>query len=154
MSKRGRNRSRKRVPLGAARIDQVQRIPKIAGAHEVEATGPPVWRVRKIDVDGPFGWEQLDKNGLLSKVLPRIQHFETMKWQEILGTQNHEVQIASLAPEAQKRLQFLQLDDIGQLLSLRLSARERVWGIRNRDVVDLLWWDPEHKVCPSEKKHT
>ena len=33
--------------------------------------------------------------------------------------------------------------------SLRLSGQERVWGILDQGVLSVLWWDPDHAVCPS-----
>jgi hypothetical protein len=46
------------------------------------------------------------------------------------------------------------LDEFEDLVSLRLSARERVWGILAEGVLELLWWDPDHKVCPSLPRNT
>jgi predicted DNA-binding transcriptional regulator AlpA len=40
------------------------------------------------------------------------------------------------------------------LFSLRLSSLERLWGLRSNDVFSVLWWDPNHQICPSPKKHT
>ena len=41
-----------------------------------------------------------------------------------------------------------------RLVLRRISGPGRVWGIREEHVLDLLWWDPRHEVCPSPKKHT
>jgi len=35
------------------------------------------------------------------------------------------------------------------LVSLRLSGKERVWGILQENALLLLWWDPGHEICPS-----
>jgi len=40
------------------------------------------------------------------------------------------------------------------LYSLRLSGKLRLWGVRDRSVLQLLWYDPEHQVCPSPLKNT
>lgn len=45
-------------------------------------------------------------------------------------------------------------DDLDQLFSLRLTVRKRVWGIKEGNIFWILWWDPEHEVCKSHKKHT
>ena len=58
------------------------------------------------------------------------------------GSRNHEVEVGRLCTDARKRLVALHLDDIDKLVSLRLSGKERVWGIRDADVLQLLWWDP------------
>jgi hypothetical protein len=62
--------------------------------------------------------------------------------------------VGELCKTARDRLEDLRLEDIDELVSLRLGGAERVWGIRDGNVMLLLWWDPEHAVCPSLKKHT
>jgi len=62
--------------------------------------------------------------------------------------------VASIIKDAQKRLEELKLDDVDQLYSLRLNGRERLWGIRSNDKFSILWWDPEHQICPAPLKHT
>lgn len=80
-----------------------------------------------------------------------------MTWSEILvdsKKQNHTIPIPELSKEAQSRLREIGNDDIDTLISLRLSGKRRVWGIRTGSTLSILWWDPEHRVCPSKKKHT
>ncbi len=67
---------------------------------------------------------------------------------------NHTVLVSRLSPEAQKRLREIKQDDLDELTSLRLSGRERVWGIRESGIFHLLWWDPEHRVFPTTRQHT
>ena len=52
------------------------------------------------------------------------------------------------------RLRELQQDDSDGLYELRFGGKERVWGIRRDDRFCILWWDPEHMVCPSTLKNT
>lgn len=96
----------------------------------------------------------LDKDRFLEEILPKLQAFETMTWGQILGRNNHQVPVYRLSKDAQKRLQTCKLDDVDTLVSLRLAGLTRVWGIRRQRTLRVLWWDPEHKVCPSKKKHT
>ena len=51
-------------------------------------------------------------------------------------------------------MQALQLDDWEELYSLRLSGRSRVWGLKEAGIFWILWWDPNHEICPSYKKNT
>lgn len=67
---------------------------------------------------------------------------------------NHKMEVADLDKEARDRLVEIDLDDLDELWSLRLSGRERVWGTITRNVFSLLWWDPEHTVYPVSKKYT
>ena len=41
-----------------------------------------------------------------------------------------------------------------ELVSLRLSGKQRIYGIQDRGVLLLLWWDPDHKIYPVKKKGT
>ena len=78
-----------------------------------------------------------------------------MTWQEILESrQHHPIEINRLCPAAQRRLAEISQDDIDDLISLRLGGRERIWGIRDGATLKLLWWDPDHQVCPATLKHT
>ena len=67
---------------------------------------------------------------------------------------NHSVPVEQLCSQAKKRLEELRLLDLEELHSLRLSGEERIWGILTQNVITLLWWDPNHEVCPSELKNT
>jgi hypothetical protein len=117
---------------------------------------PPSWRISRIEMEGPFGWGGIPRDKL-DEVLKKLGEFESRTWNEILvlsNKQNHEISVERLSPEAQRRLEEIQLGDIEELISLRLSSRERVFGIRESATLLVLWWDPEHQVCPSILKHT
>jgi hypothetical protein len=116
----------------------------------------PSWRVSKIETSDPFGWHVIDEEKL-TDIRAKLAQFESMTWNEILVAskkQNHSVFVGNLCKEAQERLQAIGLGDVESLISLRLSGRERVWGWRQGTALLLLWWDPEHRVCPSLSKHT
>jgi hypothetical protein len=104
----------------------------------------------------PFGWSAVSPEKL-REVRDKLRDFESMTWYEILVAakhRHHAVAIDKLCKQARDRLEELGQADIGDLVSLRLSGPERVWGILNGHVFKVLWWDPEHAVCPSLKKHT
>ncbi|NOY91086.1 MAG: hypothetical protein GXP55_07715 [Deltaproteobacteria bacterium] len=77
-----------------------------------------------------------------------------MTWAEILNRKNHAIPTPDICSEAQQSLRDSGLDTIDGVVSLRLSARERVYCARFENIGYLLWWDPKHQVCPSHKKHT
>jgi hypothetical protein len=116
----------------------------------------PSWRIQLLEVVDPFGWHAIERDKLL-EVREKLGQFESRTWNEIVVVakkNNHAVRRDQLCKEAQDRLRQLKLDDIDELTSLRLSGAERVWGIRDNAIMMVLWWDPDHLVCPSEKKHT
>lgn len=114
----------------------------------------PAWQFSTVDIEGPWGWDKIIAESFMSEIIPKMKHFESMTWREILGPTSHEVYVSQIGSSAQKRLEALKLDDVEKLVSLRFSGQQRLWGIKSDNILKLLWWDPEHEVYPSHKKHT
>lgn len=94
-------------------------------------------------------------HGTLLEVMERLGNFEGMTWTEIeQSTGSHPISKNLLIKSAQDRLIEIKQDDVDELFSLRVNGKARIWGIREEHVLRVLWWDPEHQVCPSEKKNT
>ena len=109
-----------------------------------------------LDLSGPFPWHVLERSKLL-EIWRKLADFERLTWQQILVDQNyrnHRVYFERLSSQARKRLEELGFDQVESLVSLRLSSRERVWGLLELATLTLLWWDPEHRVCPATLRHT
>jgi len=116
----------------------------------------PAWRINMLELCDPFGWHVLDE-AKLREIRQKLAHFESMTLNEIFvvnRANNHPVKLADLCPEARERLWKLNLEDTEVIHSLRLSGTERVWGIRELNVLNLLWWDPDHLICPAPLKNT
>jgi hypothetical protein len=47
-------------------------------------------------------------------------------------------------------LQDLRLDDLDELFRFRLGNKPRLWGIIHEGVFFPVWWDPEHKIYPTD----
>jgi hypothetical protein len=114
------------------------------------------WQFGKLDMNGDWCCKQIDRATLWDFLFERIKNFETMTWCEILVDKdnNHDVEKKNLSPEARKRLVQIRQDDIDSLFTLHLSGLRRLWGIRDGRALQVLWYDPKHKVCPSLLKHT
>ena len=137
--------------------------PRVSNANKPESYNQksPVWQFSLIDKDGPFGWQGLAGNRWWEKILPSLQSREQMTWQQILsesggksngnGTNNHPITIENLSPGARKRLKDLGIKDVYELFSLRVTGKERIFGIRQDNVLKVLWYDDDHKVCPLNK---
>lgn len=110
------------------------------------------WHIRIMDMQGDWGWGEIDKSTLLNEIHLKMSNFETMTWDEILNKNNHEISVSKISRNARKRLVEIQQEDIDQLVSLRLAGSLRVWGIRDRNIFRILWWDPEHTVYPIKKQ--
>lgn len=130
---------------------RLEKKPRVDEPIEREPGRAISWHIRILDRGGPWSWAGIDAATLWTELHQKLGNFETMRWSEILGSNNHAVKLGDLCAEAQKRLQEIEQDDVEELVSLRLAARKRVWGIRDGNVLKILWWDPEHQVCPCLK---
>src|SRR5680860_208464 len=101
--------------------------------------------------EGGWGWQNVSRATVVERILYKLAHFETMTFPDIERAVkgSHNVSYDQLCRDAQKRLEERGLEDLDQLFSLRLSGKERIWGIREGNVLRILWWDPKHQVCPS-----
>lgn len=117
----------------------------------------PSWRLGRIAMQHPFGCHELNPNEW-KRLWSHLRDLEKKQWQEILviGKKfNHNIEIGRLSSLVQNRLKELFSPlDFDELLSLRLSGQERIWGVLDRGVVTLLWWDPNHDVYPYQLKNT
>ena len=132
---------------------EVKKQPGAATNPESFYQSRPAWRVGIMEMVDPFGWHQIHGNKL-TDLREKLGHFESMTWSEILirdKRRNHFIPRKDICKAAQDRLVSMRQDDVDELVSLRLSGPERVWGILDGDILRVVWWDPEHRVCPSIK---
>lgn len=113
----------------------------------------PAFKAEQMDLDGPWHWNNLDPHHL-KDFLAKVLQSQKLSWQSLRDNGSHLVDVSKLIPTAQKRLRDIGQDDLDQLYSLRLTGIKRVWGIKEGNILWLLWWDPSHEICPSAKKHT
>lgn len=145
----------RKVPKSAQTAPPPKKVPR--GENVDFAKGHPVWSFSVLDLDAPIGgWSQLDPRNHVQEVLERFRNWETMTWAEILANKkrNHLIDVEKCVAPAQERLRELKLDDLDRLLSLGVNGPGRVWGILDGATFRLLWWDPDHAICPSSLKHT
>ena len=86
-----------------------------------------------------------------------------LSWRDILDQKassknrvrpkHHYQPISQICSDAQRRLAAIEYsrnfaDD--QLFRFRDGNLQRLWGFRVNEVFHVLWWDPSHRVCPSE----
>lgn len=127
------------------------------------ATSPPivptqnrklVWKVAGIDDNSPWGWNQLSCPDFLKNIWDKMRNFETMTWGEILRRNHHAIAVNDIIKPAKNRLEQLGYDDQAELISFHITGRQRIWAIRSGEEAFLLWWDPNHEICPSHLRHT
>lgn len=130
--------------------------PKRAIDPDIYAQHKACWAFSQMDCGGDFGWNKSTFEDL-QEIRNVLCDFETMTWSEIFleaKKQNHSCDVASLSPKARARLLEIGMDDQDKLWSIRLSGKERLWGILDRGVFYIVWWDANHQVYPSTLKYT
>lgn len=135
--------------VGRIKSPKISKDPRVDTTIKNPMLEHPVWHIGSLDVEGKWGWENIEKEFFFVNILPKIKNFESMFWNEILGRKSHPIPTANLCKEAQKRLVDINLDDVEELVSLRLTGAQRIWGVRYSNILKILWWDPKHEVCPS-----
>lgn len=117
------------------------------------------WRFGILDYDGGprrrrWSWLHLDDDQ--RTVLKMLATMEQRTWDEAAGTGNvgtcKRIPAEDLCRDAQHRLVDLELDDQVGLWEIRVTSRARLWGVRLDAVFYVLWWDPNHEVCPGTRR--
>lgn len=101
--------------------------------------------------DGDTHWcDGYDAKSHFHTVAKKLRQYQSMTWNEILS-RDHPVEVTHprFTERARRRLGELRLEEFDSIWRLALNGKPRLWGIRYRDVFYVLWWDPEHQVCPS-----
>ena len=110
----------------------------------------PSWRFSTVDKGGAYAWPIGKPEEL--KIVGKLHSFDSMLWSQIEGNDHHHLSSESLSSEALKRLKTIGKDDeVDLLFSFHLGGKSRIVCIRDRNIAKLLWFDPEHKVCPPKK---
>ena len=113
------------------------------------------WRFGQLDLDGPWGWHLTSETDLRF-VHDKLSHMERLTWDEAKNPKGmglKPIPRENIIAKARARLREIQADD-ADLVEFHLGGEPRVWGRRCGNVCHLLWWDPNHEVCPAHLKHT
>ena len=114
-----------------------------------------VWNVSQIDDEGKWGWRRVHCSFFFKEIWGKMCNFESTTWDQIAGTTHYMIPVSHIITSAQKRLEELGHDDEDNLASFHINGKQRLWAIRRSvNQFYLLWWDPDHEICPSHKKHT
>ena len=106
-----------------------------------------------MDYGGRWGWDKFE-NLELKDLIIKLIDFSAYNIPQLKKANSHLVSIDKLVKDARNRIVQIEQDDLGDLFSLRLSGKKRIWCIKDKNILKILWWDPNHEVCPSHKKNT
>lgn len=104
-----------------------------------------------------WGWHLVDESNA-SRLVEMLRTWGSSTWNEIRAQtidthkRHHWQDIGSLYAAACERLQQLELEDFcdGQIFRFRDGPTKRLWGFEREGVFYALWWDPNHRVYPTE----
>lgn len=126
-------------------------VPRVGANVEAIEDAHPTWRTVLLDFEGPWGWEKADGKAL-KKIHAVLKSYESMKWREIRQKDScGDIELSDVdakSADARARLRQLGFSQYETLCKLRIDKKGRVWGIRERHIFQLLWWDPDHTVYP------
>lgn len=151
---------KKNKTFGNNKLDSIK---KNVVKTEVNSENMPIaWRFHHIDRDGEFAFNPVRDDFNNEFMFQKILEFSGMKWSQIRKathdnnkSKHHFLEYDALSKKAKARFDKLELSEhADQFFSIAFNNRIRVIGIRNDSYFDVLWYDPNHEVCPSNLKHT
>lgn len=98
--------------------------------------------------DEDWGWGQVTIQVFFQEILPRLQQYETMTWSDIFRRNScHYWDINKMPTKARNKLKrkYPQHDTFHQIDILQPC---RLLGWRDRQILFLIWYDPNHTICP------
>jgi hypothetical protein len=115
------------------------------------------WRFTHVDHDGPWGFSDTETAEFCG-ILRRLASFESMTVDEAFHRgdypgKDYDVE-AIPNSTALDRLEALGLADQTKIWRLQLGGQPRLYGFLHGNVFHVVFWDPEHKIWPSQLKHT
>ena len=115
----------------------------------------PSWNFSICDFEHE-AWSLKTSKDIYSEVIDKLVSFENMRWKDIIvrdKDKNHWITCDKLSKPAQKRIRDKQWE-YSELFSLRLSGKLRLFGYIENGIFNIIWYDKNHEICPSPKKHT
>jgi 5S rRNA maturation endonuclease (ribonuclease M5) len=135
---------------------------KISGEIKNTDRECPVWVFTDIDRSGKFAFDLSRDDFEHKEVLEKMIHYSNMTWADIKKqthdngkSKHHLIDYEKMSKDAQDRLKAKHMeDDSDSMFSFAFRNLLRIIGIRRGRMFHILWYDPLHEICPSQKKHT
>ncbi len=121
-----------------------------------------IWRFDMIDRSGKFAFDLSRDDFRYKEILEKLIDYSGMTWAEVRRqthdngkSKHHLLNVEFLSREAYERFKMRNLEEYSDsIFSFALQNKLRIVGIRKDEHFHVLWYDPEHEVCPSKLKHT
>ena len=113
----------------------------------------PILSFDLMDLSGLYCFSQASPRAL-QHAMARLFNAAQTTYRDLQAGGSHFISVQDIIPDAQKRLEALNLNDYEQVYSLRCDGPIRVFGVRDGAVLHILWLDEYHAICPSPKRNT
>lgn len=122
----------------------------------------PIWCFDMIDRNSKFAFDVDRADFRHYEVIKKIIDYSNMTWAEIERqthddgkSKHHFLSLDTLSKEAITSFNKKELSDRSDsIFSFSFQNKLRIVGIRIDEYFHVVWYDPNHEVCPSHKKHT
>lgn len=155
-------RLREKIPLGGARQGE-----EIAANKSVRTGANPgsifamqmEWTVDGADLSDSWSWgvaRQWSDDDWHGTIHPKLQEWGKLTWAEIDKPSSdsghkmhHNMDTDAICDEAQYRM--VEIERYADtIFRFRLGNKRRLWGHRIVNKFEILWYDPTHKVYPTD----
>lgn len=110
-----------------------------------------------VQFDGQIEWcKDAPSQHSVWEILDRVKNIERLGWTQLAANQDHHhpIPFTDLIKEAHDKAKKLRIDDYEEIWSFRFTGTQRLWGVKDNNHFLVIWWDPDHQICPASKKHT
>jgi hypothetical protein len=118
------------------------------------------WKIDDADRVGGWSWgpREWGQEAWDEIIHPKLSEFSALRWAEIESfttggkdrhRMHHSMETDIICMEAQNRLAELGYEP-DEIYRFRLGSRRRLWGFRIVQVFETLWYDPLHRIYPTE----
>lgn len=147
-----KNRTRNKQPVLSGN-PSTSKTPTYLGPANLDQ-GHLAWRFSNSDLDGPFSCANLAIQEF-KDMWDRLRAFEKMTPAQLRDAGSlHGVSVVQMSKAAKERLLKIKLDDIETLYSFRVDGACRLWCVKFENIFSVLWWDRNHQVYTTPKRHT
>lgn len=131
-------------------VPETRRQPK-GQARPEEPRGKLLWSFHLFDPCGIWT-DGADQDRAFHDIASSLRDLQQLDWSGLMQDHRrcHDIPMDHMVPEAWNRLVERRLDQFEKLMRFRCTGANRIYGIRTNDVFNIIWWDPDHRVCPSE----
>jgi hypothetical protein len=144
-------------------IQDIDKLPRSTANPDSIMTKLMEWCPLRADRIGGWSWgqqRQWNDQEWDGEIHPKLLEFQKLTWAEIFAQRtgskkkrhklHHDMEVFKLIPEACDRWSEIGLEEYDTAFRFRLGGERRLWGYKILATFKLIWWDPQHKIYPTD----